>query len=303
VTTRKMRIASDIAHGWARNFRLGDSLTKFVLMAVTLYVNDEGSCFVGMATLADDTELSENTIRRRLVWLEEIGAIKRIPQWLDPRGRRTSDPLRGGKRTSDEIKLCLDADPTDIEACARGTVALAATVSPASVGGLDDDPSPACVGGLNAVSPSSALHQPSHVGEGLNPLNGELEVRERERDTRASELSTQALNVADQCYRAIGHQSGDLVNLCGLHYEIQRWISAGHAAEALVAAFKHVIANRGENKPLSYVIKAMNSFLERPAPARPSTGTPRTQGQNGTYRNAGFIDYAIEVATEHPADG
>jgi hypothetical protein len=57
LTTRRMRIAADIAHGWARNFRLGDTLTKFVLMAITLYVNDEGSCFVGIATLAADTEL------------------------------------------------------------------------------------------------------------------------------------------------------------------------------------------------------------------------------------------------------
>jgi Helix-turn-helix domain len=175
MTSRKMRIAADIAHGWARNFKLGDTLTKFVLMAVTLYVNDEGSCFVGITTLADDTELSQNTIRRKLAWLEEIGAIKRAPQWLDARGRRTSDPLRGGKRTSDEIKLCLDADPAEIEARARGEIVPADTVSPPTVGGLEDDPSPPTLGGLNPVSPSLALHQPSQSWEGLNLLNNEQE--------------------------------------------------------------------------------------------------------------------------------
>jgi hypothetical protein len=173
---RKMRIAADIAHGWARNFKLGDALAKSVLTATTLYVNDQGSCYVGIATLADDTELSQNTVRRKLAWLEDIRAIERVPQWLDEHGRRTSDRLRGGKCTSDEIRLCLDVDPAEIEARAHSRFeALADMASPPTKVWLADQSNPSSVGGLNPVSPPLALQQPSQSREGLNLFNKELE--------------------------------------------------------------------------------------------------------------------------------
>jgi hypothetical protein len=161
---------------------------------------------------------------------------------------------------------------------------------------VHDDPE----GRLAEQAVASLPHpEKPHAGEPHTGNQGTYKVliQPREIDTRASEISTETLDLADQCFRAIGHESGDLVNLCGLPYEVQRWSNAGHAADALVAAFKHVIANHGKDKPLSYVIKAMNSFLERPAPAAP-TGIPRTQGRNGTYRNGGFIHHAIDLATE-----
>jgi hypothetical protein len=42
---------------------------------LSLYVDGDGYCFVSIPTLADDTELSRTTVRNRLAWLEEIGAI------------------------------------------------------------------------------------------------------------------------------------------------------------------------------------------------------------------------------------
>jgi hypothetical protein len=179
--SRRMRIAADIAHGWARNFKLGDAHAKSVLMATSLYVNDEGSCFVGISTLADDTELSQNTVRRKLEWLEEIRAVKRIPQWLDARGRRTSDPRQRGKCTSDEIRLCLDVDPAEIEARARGEfVDSTGLANPPTVAGLTGGSSPPSVAGLNPVSPPLALQQPSQCWEGLNPFNNEHEQDSRD---------------------------------------------------------------------------------------------------------------------------
>ena len=80
-----------------------DPNAKTVLRALALYVNGEGSCFVGIDQLSDDTDLSADTVRRRLVWLEQIGAIVRLTQWLDENGRRNSEGR--GKRTSDEIRL------------------------------------------------------------------------------------------------------------------------------------------------------------------------------------------------------
>src|SRR6266852_8705718 len=114
----KRRIASDKAHAWARSVPLDNPYGKTVLRALTLYVNGEGCCFVGLDQLSSDTDLSVDTVRRRLLWLERVGAIVRIPQWIDSNGRRNGDGK--GKRTTDEIRLLIDADLDEIERLARG---------------------------------------------------------------------------------------------------------------------------------------------------------------------------------------
>lgn len=153
---RARRVASDEAHAWARSLRLNNPNAKTVLRALALYVNGEASCFVGIDQLADDTDLSPDTVRRRLVWLEQIGAIVRLPQWVDANGRRNSEGR--GKRTTDEIRLLLDADADDIEARALGeAIEIADDVSPSRQQGLSDVPEIAA----ETVSPAPALGQPS----------------------------------------------------------------------------------------------------------------------------------------------
>ena len=73
-----------------------------------VYVNVDGACFVSIDALADDTELAADTVRKRLAWLESIGAIARLPQWVDASGRRNGEGR--GKRTTDEIRLLLSVD-------------------------------------------------------------------------------------------------------------------------------------------------------------------------------------------------
>lgn len=160
---RPRRIAADEAHSWARNLRLNNHHGKTVLKSLTLYVDGDGYCFVGIEQLAYDCELSADTVRRRLVWLDEIGAIARQSQWLDSSGRRNGEGR--GKRTSDLIQLLMDDDRVDlIEARARGEntdddVYGAAHVSPSSQRGLNSD--------ADSVSPTPALRQPSQSCEGL----------------------------------------------------------------------------------------------------------------------------------------
>lgn len=174
-TVRKRRIAADEAHSWARNLRLGNPYAKLVLSMLTLYVQGDGICFVGIDQLADDTELSADTVRKRLAWLENIGAIARFPQWLDAGGRRNADGK--GKRTTDEIRLLIDADPAAIEARAAGDTDDGAAASETSV-------SPGCQQGLNpseqtaqpSVSPALALGQPSDSGKGLDSSNLNLKT-------------------------------------------------------------------------------------------------------------------------------
>ena len=162
-----------MAHAWSRSMKLGNPYAKSVLKSLCLYVNDTGSCFAGIGTLADDTDLSQDTVRKRLKWLEEIGAIARFPRWIDENGRANSEGK--GKRTSDEIRLMIDTDPEVIEARALG---LATEESSDETGADAGDISPRHQQGLNAesktardsVGPAPALGQPSHCGKGLTPL-------------------------------------------------------------------------------------------------------------------------------------
>ncbi|WP_315774879.1 MULTISPECIES: hypothetical protein [unclassified Bradyrhizobium] len=158
---RARHIAADEAHAWARSLDLKNPYAKGVLKSLSIYVNGEGRCFVGLDQLALDTDLSVDTVRRRMVWLEEIGAITRIPQWVDEHGRRNGDGR--GKRTSDLIVLHLDRDADEIEARAWGVVeseVKSAVISPSRQQGLNHPP--------ETVSPLPALGQPSHCCDHLN---------------------------------------------------------------------------------------------------------------------------------------
>lgn len=155
---RARRIAADEAHAWARNLRLNNHHGKSVLKALTLYVDGDGWCFVGIPSLAWDTELSDQTVRNRLAWLEEIGAIVRVSQWIDEYGRRNGEG--NGKRTSDLIRLMMDVDPELIEAGARGEIAaVSREVSPMPQTGLNS--------AVETVGPAPALRQPYDSAEGL----------------------------------------------------------------------------------------------------------------------------------------
>jgi Helix-turn-helix domain len=168
MSLRARRIASDEAHAWARNLRLGNPQAKLILSMVTLYVDGEGCCFVSIPALAEDCEMSPDTVRRRLAWLESIGVISRTAQWVDAQGRRNGTGQ--GKRTSDLIRLLMPG------------------ASPSSQQGVDPSSgeiSPSNVPGAEPASPRLALRQPSHCGKGLisepepeQELKGLVEVKD-----------------------------------------------------------------------------------------------------------------------------
>jgi hypothetical protein len=158
IKRRARRIASDEAHAWARSIRLGNPFANSVLRALSLYVNGEGVCFVGIDALADDCDLSPDTVRKRIAWLDTVGAIVRLAQWIDADGKRNSEGR--GKRTTDEIRLLLDADIAEIEAKATGN---GDDISPRSQPGLNEEANSS----QPSVSTGLALGQPSHCSEGL----------------------------------------------------------------------------------------------------------------------------------------
>lgn len=155
---RARRIAADEAHSWARNLRLNNPNAKLTLSMLSLYVDGDGYCFVSIPTLSDDTELSAQTVRNRLHWLEQVGAITRLPQWVDEYGRRNGDAK--GRRTSDLIRLMIDVDADVIEAAAGGDpVAVSREVAPIHGIGSDD--------GAETVDPAPTLRRPYDSAEGL----------------------------------------------------------------------------------------------------------------------------------------
>jgi hypothetical protein len=159
---RARRIAADEAHAWARNLKLGNIHAKLVLSMLSLYVDGDGVCWVSAQALAEDCELSDDTVRRRLAWLDEIGAIAREPRWIDEYGRRNGE--RRGKRTTDKIQLLYDADVEDIEARAAGKVAAEKPANSTAISlrqqrGLNEGQDPASI--------RLASGQPPHCSGGL----------------------------------------------------------------------------------------------------------------------------------------
>lgn len=170
---RARRIAADEAHSWARNLRLGNPHAKYVLCMLTLYVNGEGSCFVSVGQLADDCELAIETVRRRLTFLQQVGAIARFPQYLDEHGRRNGEGR--GRRTSDDIRLLIAADEDEIEARAHANDKNEPDPedgqTPPAEGGQTEPSSPVPQPGLDSISPPPrsllGLYLDSNCGGGL----------------------------------------------------------------------------------------------------------------------------------------
>jgi hypothetical protein len=177
---RPRRIAADEAHAWARNLRLRNLPASIILRSLSLYVDGEGVAFVAIPTLAEDCDgMSIDTVRRRLVWLEHVGAIARQAQWLDENGVRNGEGR--GKRTTDRIRLLYDADPEAIEARAQGRIAddvgetsvESTAISPSRLLGLNS----AVALGQPSVSPSSTcdhlISEPEPESPPLPPSGGE----------------------------------------------------------------------------------------------------------------------------------
>ena len=78
---------------WAYGQEISGAATKFVLVALADFADEEGTCFPGQELLAARTGQSMESVRRHLKWLEEYGFITRIRRF-DKRGHRTSDRYR-----------------------------------------------------------------------------------------------------------------------------------------------------------------------------------------------------------------
>lgn len=199
---RPRRVAADEAHSWARHLKLRNTSAKLVLCMLTLYVDGEGLCFVSIPALAEDCELSAQTVRDRLAWLEELGVIARTPQWIDDCGHRNGNGK--GRRTSDLIRLMIELDVGGIEARAeeskRSGTAQAepdpqnVTLSPATGSDEAAEPLPSALpSGLPSALPSDSaeglISEPEFKPEPESPPSPPLgDVRADQDEIQESEV-------------------------------------------------------------------------------------------------------------------
>lgn len=66
------------AFKWARSVETGSASAKSILLALAHYADRKGHCFPSQERIADDTEMSVDTVQRRSRVLENKGIINRI---------------------------------------------------------------------------------------------------------------------------------------------------------------------------------------------------------------------------------
>lgn len=112
------RIGADHARLWVRKINLRNPAAKAVLLAAANYMNEDGAAWPGVATLAQDTDLSEDTVINRLRWCESVGVIALFKAWVDENGNRNHDG--NGRVTSSSIRFMFDTPREEIEEAAAG---------------------------------------------------------------------------------------------------------------------------------------------------------------------------------------
>lgn len=94
---------------WAKRQTTGSATRKAVLMALADYANADGFAWPSQIAIAEETEMSERSVRSAIADLVELGLVER-------QSRRGSD----GTRRTDKLRLTLEIDhrkdlPVDAE--------------------------------------------------------------------------------------------------------------------------------------------------------------------------------------------
>ncbi|MBZ6078926.1 helix-turn-helix domain-containing protein [Microvirga puerhi] len=101
---------------WALNQKTGSPARKAILMSIANYADENGYCWPGRETIAEESEQSVDSVDRHLKALEEMGFIKRTPRPPRADGGEQSKLIRlmfdQAKMTSD---LKANRSPADTE--------------------------------------------------------------------------------------------------------------------------------------------------------------------------------------------
>jgi hypothetical protein len=89
--THMHRYTAYEAQVWARRQRLGgDTAGKIILMILSDYADEWGTCYPGVERIAEEGEISKSTVLRKLKALAHVGLIA-IERRANDRGHRTSN--------------------------------------------------------------------------------------------------------------------------------------------------------------------------------------------------------------------
>jgi hypothetical protein len=186
------RRGTDAASAWARALRLrlfderGDGKARIIntgipakdvkhlLLTIAQYVDHEGRCFPSFQTLADDTEMSWDSIKRRLADLEYLNLIARFRRWRDENG--DINEVGRGRETSGEIRLLFDTSQEEIDALlwARQQGGDGKHQEPdeeASAPPADDDPRVGCANSPPQTDVAGCAPVPTRGAQSSTPLN------------------------------------------------------------------------------------------------------------------------------------
>lgn len=281
---------------------VGGVSRKAILQACANYADDELRIFVKTRTLAGDTDQSEATARRRLHELEDLGLISRFPQWVDDTGRINKE--NRGRRINDEMRLNSKVSQDEINARAKKLGLRWRKIDDDSDDGGSDESGPSNLQGqteteisppnstdLQGAGPSNSddlQGRPLHCGKGIT--SSESKVRDID-DVRAPLISKEALQLSDECVRALGFGPEHPPNeLNGLAYQTSIWLARGYDPPRIVAAFAR-FAGQQPIKPLTYFMKVVETECTKPPLVAPSTENPHARTE--TIRNG----FAGRIAT------
>lgn len=126
---------------------------KHVLLTIAQYVDQNGVAWPGFQTLADDTEMSWDSIRRRIADAEYLRLIVRVRRWRDDDGAVNYDGR--GRETSGEIRFVFDTtqDELDELLMRRRSGAAAADESGDDVAGTEEAIDLGCAHAAHPMNP------------------------------------------------------------------------------------------------------------------------------------------------------
>lgn len=311
-TSRRLRtrIGSDDARRWVRALKLGNPLAKAVLAAVANYMNEDGTAYPGIETLAQDTDIAENTIVARLRWCERIGAIEIVRCWVDENGVRNTE--RRGRVTSNLIRFRFEVDPEDIASSAAGAAkkrplsgAAAAKRRTEAAGELPLN-SPPRGEGLNRGLPLSSSSVAPHA---VSP-KGRTGIAAAEADARARDpvISEAAFNLASDLavIAGHGHDPPDWPpSWCGAPMRVQGWLNEGWTAPLIeIGARKAASRKRpGTIKTVEFFEGAIADEIARQARPLPKgeTDVETAWSDRRSRQSAGSGFAAIALARARTA--